>query len=144
VSGPWIAVIDDDASVRRGLARLLSSAGVRTREFESATDFLAHGLATQPACLVLDIEMGDMGGFGLLHCLHAEGRRIPTVLVSAHCESEVREHAGEYAATYLQKPFDPSVLVQVVSRVLHRQPPATDEHSTGTPVARSRIALHQE
>ena len=64
-TAPAIAVIDDDASVRRALQRLLQSAGFTVETFSTAREFLATAYWAQTACLVLDIHLPGMSGFEL-------------------------------------------------------------------------------
>jgi FixJ family two-component response regulator len=54
----WVAVVDDDASVRRSLVRLLRGNGIRVESFSSLADCLRRSLDEQPACLVLDRNLG--------------------------------------------------------------------------------------
>ena len=86
---PTVFVVDDDASVRRGLSRLLRSGGYAAETFASATEFLANGRHQQsPACLVLDVRMPGLTGMDLQerlreaqihhrHYLHHRPRRHP-------------------------------------------------------------------
>jgi FixJ family two-component response regulator len=60
-TAPAIAVIDDDASVRRALQRLLQSAGFTVETFSTAREFLDANYWAQIACLVLDIHLPGMG-----------------------------------------------------------------------------------
>ena len=57
---PTVFVVDDDASVRRALTRLLQSAGIRVLTYASATEFLDTGISSAPGCLILDIHLGGM------------------------------------------------------------------------------------
>ena len=57
-----VVVVDDDASVRRGLERLLGCAGYRVESFASPRDFLARGDYDRPGCLVLDVRMPAQSG----------------------------------------------------------------------------------
>jgi FixJ family two-component response regulator len=52
-----VNIVDDDPSVRKGLARLVKSAGYRVEVFESAGEFLARPPQEDPSCLVLDVRM---------------------------------------------------------------------------------------
>ena len=52
-----VFIVDDDASVRKGLGRLMRSAGYNAEAFESAEAFLAHQPADLPACLILDFKI---------------------------------------------------------------------------------------
>jgi FixJ family two-component response regulator len=70
---PVIAVIDDDASFRRALQRLLRAAGFTVEAFASAQDFLGIDHWRQMACLVLDIRLPGMTGFELQEHLAALG-----------------------------------------------------------------------
>jgi FixJ family two-component response regulator len=86
-----VAIVDDDPSVLKALARLL-----RTRSFSATTylsgtqflDSLAEGL---PDCLILDLQMPEMTGLELQHNLTRRGIRIPTIIITAHNEAGMRE-----------------------------------------------------
>ena len=60
-----VFVIDDDASVRKGLARLLRSDGYKSEVFESAADFLARPPHNGPSCLIVDVQMPHLTGIEL-------------------------------------------------------------------------------
>ena len=60
-----VFAIDDDASVRKGLARLLRSAEYKTEIFESASDFLAREQHAGPACVIVDVQMPGINGMDL-------------------------------------------------------------------------------
>jgi FixJ family two-component response regulator len=62
---PWVAVVDDDQSVRESLPDLLSEFGFRCKVFSSAKEFLASGTISQMKCLMLDVAMTGMAGFDL-------------------------------------------------------------------------------
>ena len=79
-NGRVIAVVDDDASLRRSFRNLLMSAGFRVETFESAEVFLESGAPDHTGCLVLDLRMPGMGGLGLLRHLAASGSRIPVIV----------------------------------------------------------------
>src|SRR4030095_14522388 len=58
-----VYVIDDDASVRRSTARLLTSIGVEARVFASAEAFLTEVDSDAAGCVVLDIQLTGVSGF---------------------------------------------------------------------------------
>ena len=62
---PIVFAIDDDASLREALARLLRSVGIRAQIFASAQDFLTFKRPGAPACLVLDVRLPEMSGLDL-------------------------------------------------------------------------------
>jgi len=59
-SNSLVFLIDDDASVRRGVSRLLRSAGYKNEAFRSASDFLAREQHSGPACLIVDVRMPEL------------------------------------------------------------------------------------
>jgi FixJ family two-component response regulator len=120
--GALILVVDDDDSVRRGLARLLSSAGYSVQTFASAEDFLA-GTSTQApeaACLLLDVRLPG-GGLMLQERLGALGVELPIIFVSgwADVTTSVRAMKGG-AVDYLLKPVTAEELLPAVEAAVQR------------------------
>lgn len=113
----WIAVVDDNASVRTSLARLLRSDGFGVETFATAPEFLAALAVEAPACLVLDVHLGAMSGFELQERLTATHPELPIIFITAHDEisaAELTRRAGPDG--FLRKPFDGEVLLEKVSR----------------------------
>src|SRR6185503_15432703 len=101
----WIALVDDDLSVRRALPRLLRSAGYQTRAFASAQDLLESRFAESAACLVLDIHLERTSGFELYERLRASGVMIPTIFITAYDDDAIRDRARSLGAVaFLRKP----------------------------------------
>lgn len=110
-----IAVVDDDASVRKALARLLSVSSFDIETYGSARDFLKSLKAGAPDCLVVDLHMPELTGFDLQRRLARAGIRIPTIVITAYNEPGLRERcqlAG--AAAFLAKPLDRSTLLGAI------------------------------
>jgi len=119
-----VALVDDDASVRKSLTRLLESTGLRVFAYASAGEFLESGLAKAPECLVLDIHLGGMSGLELLARLRTEGHDLPTVLITAHDDLQNRELAAQSGCTaYLLKPINSRVFLKEVFRAMNREVP---------------------
>jgi FixJ family two-component response regulator len=113
-----VAVIDDDASVRRALGRLLRSAGLTVETFATAEAFLRAG-ARPPACLVLDVRLPGLSGLELQARLAAEGRRIPIVFITGHEDDQARHQAlAAGALDFLAKPFDEGALLGALAVAL--------------------------
>lgn len=111
-----IAVVDDDNSVRKALARLLTANSFDTQTYGSAQEFLDSLNVQQPECLVLDLHMPDYGGLELQHYLRRNGIKIPTVIITAHNEIGLRErctNAG--AAAFLVKPLTDKMLIESIN-----------------------------
>jgi FixJ family two-component response regulator len=110
-----VAVVDDDASVRRALTRLLQSADLRVLTYASAREFLDTGLSIAPDCVILDIHLGGMSGLELLSRLRELGHNLPILIITAHDDAQVRESAAQAGCTgYLRKPLDAKMLLEEV------------------------------
>jgi FixJ family two-component response regulator len=116
-----IRVIDDDASVRRALRRLIEASGRRVREFASADEFLGAPRDDSPGCLVLDLLLPGSSGLELQEALRADGRCLPVVFLSGHGDvpTTVRAMRGG-AVDFLQKPVDGAALLAAIDRALEQ------------------------
>ena len=118
-SPPWIAIVDDDPSVLKALARFLTLRAIKVRTFESARDFLASlpdgTTDALPECLIVDLQMPEMSGLELQRHLNRAGIRIPTIVISANREAEMRELCEAAGAeSYLLKPLDDTSLLTAI------------------------------
>lgn len=114
-----IAVVDDDASVRKSLSRLLRGAGFEVETYSSAELFLSRDPETQPDCLVLDISLGGMSGLELRTELTEAGVRIPVVFITAHEDAATLRGLKEASeAPCLRKPFDETLLFEAIGNVI--------------------------
>ncbi len=118
---PWIAVVDDDASVRVALARRLRAEGFPVQTFASAQEYLAAAVPGRVGCLVLDVHLGEISGFELQEHLRSTGTDTPVLLITAHDEISSAELARRSGPDgYLRKPFDSDEMVALVRRALRR------------------------
>jgi len=116
-----VAVVDDDASVRRALTRLLQSAGLRVLACASATEFLATGVSSAPDLVILDIHLGGMSGLELLSRLRESGDDLPVLIITAHDDAQARAAAAQAGCVaYLCKPLDAKVLLDEVATAMKR------------------------
>ena len=130
--GPTVFVVDDDSSVRRGLERLLRSAGYRTTTFASAHDFLERSNPAEAGCLVLDVRMPELNGFDLQEVLRSLGRDLPIVFITGHGDIPMAVRAMKGGAVdFLAKPFDDHDMLRAVEQALRRG------HSSPSPDAAS-------
>jgi FixJ family two-component response regulator len=116
----WVAIVDDDPSVRSALARVLRTAGIAVETYASAHEYLSASLDREPACLVLDVHLGGMTGFDLHDRLLASGSAVSVLFITAHDDvptSELERRAGPDG--YLRKPFDGDQLLSLVRRIAH-------------------------
>ena len=120
-SQPTVVMVDDDASVLRGLRRLLASAGLDVVTFESPERFLAsHDLDT-PGCLVLDVEMPGLNGMELQQVLADRGCLLPIIFLTGHGNIATTVQAMKRgAADFLTKPADERDLIAAVEKALEK------------------------
>jgi FixJ family two-component response regulator len=112
---PLIAVIDDDASVRKALGRLLRAAGFESRPFAAGQEFLEACRSYPPDCAVLDMHMPQMSGLEVLRRMNDSGLFIPMVLITADDESACCQRLLDAGAVaWLCKPVDGPLLIQRV------------------------------
>jgi FixJ family two-component response regulator len=115
---PRVFVVDDDQSVRKALARLLTANLYTAETYGSAQEFLESLKVRKPQCLVLDLHMPDFGGLDLQLHLNRKGIKIPTVVVTGHPEAGLRKQCEEAgAAAFLVKPLTSAALLGAIDRV---------------------------
>jgi len=118
---PIVYIVDDDAGVRRAIARLLESEGFRTSASESPRAFLEDYDPAHAGCIVLDIAMPGMTGLEFQTQMPALGMDCPVVFLtgSGDIPSSVRAmKAG--ALDFLTKPVDADALIEAVGRAVAR------------------------
>jgi FixJ family two-component response regulator len=112
VSAQLISIVDDDHAFRDSMRRLLRSLGYPVAVFPSADEFLASPKLAATACLVADVHMPVTTGVELYRHLVAKGHTIPTILVTAYPDDDVRERMlREGVECYLRKPLNESDLI---------------------------------
>jgi FixJ family two-component response regulator len=112
----FVAIVDDDTAVRKALSRLLAAAAIPAQCYGSAREFLDSLASGAPQCLIVDLQMPEMTGLELQSELCRLGARIPTIVITAHNESGLRERClAAGAATYLVKPLDASELIASIN-----------------------------
>jgi len=116
-----IYVVDDDASVRRALNRLLKSAGFQVETFMSAQEFLDSGQTVGPGLLVLDVRLPGLSGLALQKVLAASGCRLPIIFITAFDNDQERAQGlAAGAVAYLRKPFQEHQLLEAIRAGLHQ------------------------
>lgn len=109
--------MDDDPSVLKALARLLKARGIEVRTYGSARDFLTSLPDGRPECLVVDLQMPEMTGLELQRHLIRTGIRIPTIVITAHNEGEMRELCKSMGASdFLSKPLQDTSLLAAIDK----------------------------
>jgi FixJ family two-component response regulator len=116
---PLISIVDDDESIREAVEARMKSLGFHAQTFSSAVDFLASPGIANTSCVISDINMPHMTGVELYKNLVDLGYEIPTILITAYPNDEVRASAlADGVKCYLVKPFDDEELVRCVRYAL--------------------------
>ena len=117
--GTLVAVVEDDASLRVAIERLLRGAGWSCVGYASAEDFAARRDGAAPDCAIVDIHLGATNGLALQARLEKSAPTLPVIIVTAHDQALLRRQAVEQGcAAYLVKPFDGATLVDAVRAAL--------------------------
>lgn len=125
---PFIAVVDDEESVRKALKRLIHSAGLEVETFSSGSDFLQSIETREPDCVVLDLHMPHVNGFEVQARLAHSAHRVPVVVITGHDMPEARERVmAAGAAGYLRKPVDDQALLDTIASAIVDATRATKE-----------------
>ena len=121
--GPYVAVVDDEASVRTALGRLLRLADYQVVDFASGEAFLASLTARRPDCAILDIHMDGLSGFDVKVKLGAMGCDVPVIFITASDDGTLDKSVAEAGGvTLLRKPFSNVALVEAVDAALKHKP----------------------
>ena len=113
---PFVYVVDDDASVRRALKRLITSVDMPVRVFGSMSEFIQSGVQTESGCLILDVHMPGGTGFELVEHLDSIGSTLPVILITGHDSDDTRKKAKHCRCfAYLVKPFDDEILLEAIN-----------------------------
>ena len=134
---PVVHVIDDDASVREALCRLLSASGFEARQYESAGEFLLSWPGDTPGCLLLDIRMPGPSGMDLQHALSQRPDSLPVVFLTGFGDIPMSVLAIKRGAVdFLTKPVERDALLAAVNAALERDAARRERD-------RNRQDLHQ-
>jgi FixJ family two-component response regulator len=121
ISTAMVFVIDDDASVRKSLKRLLDAACYKVELFTSASEFLSRSTHDGPSCVVVDVRMPELNGIDFQKALIEGGREEQLVFITGHGDIPMCAQAMKAGAVdFLPKPFKPKKLLESVERALTR------------------------
>jgi FixJ family two-component response regulator len=116
-----VFVVDDDASVRRGLGSLFRSAGLKVEAFDSAAEMERSPLAEHVNCLVLDVKMPVMDGLELQEQLALSNRQTPIIFISGHADVAMSVRAMKAGALdFFTKPVNGRAILDAVSAAVDR------------------------
>ena len=141
-AAPFVCVIDDDPSVRRGLSRLLRAAGFRAAAFASAEEYLQLAPPDPPACLVLDVYLPGLNGLDLQRALADSEVPAPVVFVTGHGDIPMSVRAMKAGAVdFLPKPFRAEDLLAAVRLAIARHTRTEQQDAERAEVQRRAASL---
>jgi FixJ family two-component response regulator len=120
---PLIAVVDDEASVRVALQRLIRAAGLSVKTFPSGIEVLEFMQSQRPDCIVLDLHMPDVNGFEVQRRMGECDMHVPVVVITGHDTPESNARAlAAGACAYLLKPVDDQMLLDAIAAAIETGP----------------------
>ena len=116
-----VFVVDDDASVRDSLGRLISSVGFKVETFANARAFLGARRPDAPGCLVLDVRLPGLSGLDLQRELAETDAALPIVFLTGHGDIPMSVQAMKAGAVeFLTKPFRQQNLLDAIRSAIER------------------------
>lgn len=141
-----VFVVDDDASMRAAITRLLTAVGLTVQTFGSAHEFLASNLPDVPGCAVLDVRLPDLSGLDLQREMVQKGIHVPIVFITGHADIPMSVQAMKAGAVeFLTKPFRDQDLIDAVRSAIHQDRKARTERAELAELRRNLAQLtHRE
>jgi FixJ family two-component response regulator len=125
---PTIHIVDDDASYRTAVERLLKAAGYSVRTYASGAEFLECTVWAYPGCILLDMNMPDLTGLDVQSALARRGDNLPIIFISGDATIPSTVQALKSGAVdFLTKPIQKDVLLSTIALVLARDAEARRE-----------------
>lgn len=122
---PWVAVLDDEAPIRRALLRLMRSVGIPARAFATGAAFLDALPSGAPCCVVLDLHMAQMSGLAVQAALAELAPQVGVIVVTGHHTAELQARVMQLAPlAYLRKPMHDQQLLDAIGLALPMPLPA--------------------
>jgi FixJ family two-component response regulator len=118
---PVVHIVDDDASFRTAISRVLQASGYAVVDYDSAADFLQSIPDAEPGCLLLDVKMPAFGGLELQQELAKLSPPWPIIFMTGHGDVSTSVRAIKAGAEdFLSKPIPRETLLEAIERALSR------------------------
>lgn len=143
-----VYVVDDDEAVRDSIRWLLEASDYRVELYDSGESFIAKYDPREIAVLLLDVRMSGMSGLEVQEHLLARRADIPIIFITGHGDVPMAVNALKKGAVdFIEKPFDPAALKQLVERMLkeaHDRRRATEQKNLNTALLRKLTTREQQ
>jgi len=114
-----VHIIDDDDALRDSLSFLLSSVGIKTKSYETATGYSNDPERGACGCILTDVRMPGMSGIDLLRKLKSDGIAVPVIVMTGHGDVPLAVEAMKLGALdFVEKPFNDDALIASVRSAL--------------------------
>jgi FixJ family two-component response regulator len=118
---PVIHIVDDDASFRGAISRVLKVSGYEVVDYDSAACFLGAFEKAKPGCILLDVQMPTIGGLQLQEELSRLSQSWPIIFMTGHGDIPTSVRAIKAGAEdFLSKPVSRQTLLEAIERALVR------------------------
>ena len=118
---PIVFIIDDDSSIREGVADLLRSIGLQVEAFASTQQFLDSKRPDAPGCIVLDVRLPGLSGLDSQRVLAISDIRLPIIFITGHGDIPMSVRAIKSGAIeFLTKPLHEQQLIDAVHAGIER------------------------
>ena len=139
---PVVHIVEDDAAMRDALAQLMTREGMAVRPFATAEEFLAGFDKVMGGCLVADVRLAGKSGIDLMTEVIRSGTRMPVVLITGHGDIAMAVAAVKAGAfDFIEKPFDPEILLATVKKALDHAVRREDDRVAGAELAARAATL---
>jgi len=114
-----VYIVEDNASFRKSVERLIRASGFKAVSFGSAASFLEGSRIDHPACLLLDVQLPDIDGLGLQEKLIEKGIGLPVIFMTGHGNIPMSVRAMKKGAVdFLPKPFEAEALRGAIRKAI--------------------------
>jgi two-component system response regulator FixJ len=116
-----VHIVDDEARIRDSLAVLFSTAGIRSRAYASAEEYLTSAPLSEAACVILDNQLPGLSGMDLLKRLANTASNAAVIIITGYGDVPTAVSAMKVGAFhFVEKPLDAEALLITVEEALAR------------------------
>ena len=137
-----VAIVDDEEDMRMSISQFMSLSGFEPKAFDSAKSALGELTQDYEGVVVSDIRMPGMDGMELLRRLHAMDAGLPVIMITGHGDVQMAVEAMRIGAyDFIEKPFDPDRLADLVRRAGHTRRLTLDNRTLRRELADGTVLL---
>ncbi len=116
-----VHLVDDDDAIRQSASFMLRHAGYKVQTYADGAEFVATGIDEKGAAVLLDYQMPNLDGLGVMDALAARKSCVPVIMLTAHGDIAVAVSAMKKGAVdFLEKPFEKQAILDALGRAFSR------------------------